>query len=66
MPEPSDDDLAAIRARYAVGVAALLDRIARRHDIGAECVEAIVHGRPWRHLVDRKDAAVGDLFGDDG
>ena len=64
MPELSDDDLALIRQRYAAGHAALVQRIARAHGVGAECVEAIVHGRPWRHLVESAPAAVRDLFND--
>lgn len=66
MAELTDDDLADIRTRFALGHAALLDRIARRYGVGADCIEAIVRGRPWRHLVDQQDAATGDLFGDGG
>ena len=62
MPELTDDELADIRSRYASGHAALLRRIGQAHGIGAECVEAIVHGRPWRHLAASDSGAIRDLF----
>lgn len=65
MPELTDDQLADIRQRYATGQAALLHRIAAAHGVSAECVEAIVHGRPWRHLAERgAGPVVRDLFDD--
>lgn len=64
MPELTDDQLDDIRRRHATGTAALLQRIATAHGVSAECVEAIVHGRPWRHLAEREGAAIRDLFGD--
>lgn len=60
----TDDQLADIRQRYTAGLSALLQRIGNAHGVSPECVEAIVHGRPWRHLVDRDSAAVRDLFND--
>lgn len=60
MPDLSDDQLADIRRRHNTGYAALLRRIADAHGINPDCVEAIAHGRPWRHLLDRPP--VPDLF----
>jgi len=36
-----------------------IQTIARRTGLDLACVEAILHGKPWRHLTNR---AVGDLF----
>jgi hypothetical protein len=57
-PELTEDDLAEIRLRRGGG--ATITRIAARFGVGRACIEAIVLGKAWRHLVAEK--AAGDLF----
>ena len=55
--DPDIDDHVRRLAARGVGV----QRIAAQTGLDVECVEAILSGKPWRHLVTPR--AMRDLFG---
>jgi hypothetical protein len=63
MPELTDEQLAEIRLDHRVGYDAFMQRLSKKHGVSPDCIEAIVHGRPWRHLAEREQLPLRDLFG---